>query len=432
MSGPVRPVRGGIPWLVVIGVLVAALSLRGPIVAVTPVLREIERDLGIGSAAAGLMTTAPVLMFAVLTPLAALLIRRAGADLALMISLCGVLVGTVVRALPGFGWMLAGMVVIGAAVTVGNVVIPVIIRREVPPERVALVTASYAATLNVGSLLTSLLTAPLAAAIGWSWALLVWSAITLAGVAVWGVHLRRVGGLGDRFSGDAGRGGHPGDGAEAVMHASTSSIDPATITGPLPTIDLGRRPALLRRPVTWLLVAAFGGQTTIYYALSTWLPTFAADELALTPASAGAVASLYQGVGIVGAFVVPLLARFAPRPVAPITICVTWLVLTVGLLAAPELLWLWLSIGAIGHAGGFVVIFSAMVAVARDDREAATMSALVQGGGYTLGALGGPLLGGLYELTGGWATGLVVLLILAIAYCAALLAASALAARAER
>ena len=50
-----------IPWLVVSGLLVAALSLRGPIVAPTPVMRLIEDDLDIGAAAAGLLTTAPVL-----------------------------------------------------------------------------------------------------------------------------------------------------------------------------------------------------------------------------------------------------------------------------------------------------------------------------------------------------------------------------------
>ena len=162
----------GIPWFVLAGVLVAALSMRGPIVAPTPVLRDIEQDFGIGSATAGLLTTAPVLMFALLTPLAALVIRRAGAELALMLSLSGVLLGTVIRAIPGFGWMLAGMLVIGAAVTIGNVVIPVIIRRDVPPARVGVVTAAYVATLNAGSLVTSLATAPLAAVIGWPAALL--------------------------------------------------------------------------------------------------------------------------------------------------------------------------------------------------------------------------------------------------------------------
>lgn len=414
-SIPAASARRGFPWLVIAGVLVAALSLRGPIVAVTPVLRDIEEDLGIGSATAGLLTTAPVLMFAILTPVAALVIRRAGAELALMISLTGVLIGTVVRAVPGFGWMMAGMLIIGVAVTVGNVVIPVIIRRDVPPARVGLVTAAYAAMLNAGSLITSLLTAPLAAVIGWPFALLAWSALTLAGVVLWGVHLRRSRTIGSE------------SGAVVVPRSGTGARDlnPDTLTGPLPVISHARRggDSFVRRPVTWLLVGAFAGQTTIYYALSTWLPTLTADELGLDKAAAGALASLFQGAGILGAFLIPLLTRFTPSIVPVLTICVSWIVLTVGILLAPELMWLWLCAGAIGHAGGFVVIFTTLVGVARSDREAAGMSALVQGGGYAVGAMGAPVMGALHEATGGWTAGLVLMLVFAVFYCVALLSA---------
>ena len=144
-----------------------------------------------------------------LLSLAAIVIRRAGAELALLLSLVGVLVGTVVRTLPGFGWLLAGMVVIGASVTIGNVVTPVVIRRDVPGERVAVVTAAYTATLNVGSLLTTLLTAPVAEVIGWPLALFGWSVLTVAGIAVWSVHLareRRAGGASVALYHTAGKG----------------------------------------------------------------------------------------------------------------------------------------------------------------------------------------------------------------------------------
>lgn len=419
----------GIPWLVISGVLVAALSLRGPIVSPTPVLRDIEHDLGIGSAAAGLLTTAPVLMFALLTPLAALVIRRAGAELALLLSLSGVLLGTFVRALPGFGWMLAGMFVIGASITIGNVVVPVIIRRDVPPSRVGFVTAAYAATLNAGSLVTSLLTAPLAAVLGWELALLAWSVLTIAGIALWGVHLRRSRRAGedwgDRYSGEP---RHPTDPPDA---AARPDVDPATVTGPLPVVSTrasGR--SMLGRPVTWLLLGAFAGQTTMYYALSTWLPTIAADELGTSATASGAIASLYQGVGIAGALLIPVLTRYTPRIVPALVICGSWLLLTTGLLLAPELLWLWVSIGAIGHSGGFVVIFTALVAVSRTDAEAAGLSALVQGGGYAVGALGAPLLGWLHEVTGGWMLGLAVIAGLSVVYCLVLLAAIAASRRA--
>lgn len=415
-------VGGSIPWFVIAGVLVAALSMRGPIVAPTPVLRDIELALGIGSATAGLLTTAPVLMFALLTPLAAVVIRRAGAELALLFSLSGVLIGTAIRAIPGFGWMLTGMLVIGAAITIGNVVIPVVIRRDVPPARVGLVTAAYVATLNAGSLITSLLTAPLAAVIGWPAALWAWSGLTIVGIVLWSGHLRRTRRKGERR--DERRSGD-----DPAARSAPPDLDPSTLTGPMPVIARGRERRVVRRPIAWLLLGAFAIQCVIYYGLSTWLPTLAADELGLDRASAGALASLFQGAGIVGGFVVPLLARYTPAVVPTLTICVSWLVLTFGMLVAPELTWLWLIIGAIGHAGGFVVIFTTLVAVSRSDSEAAGMSAFVQGGGYAIGALGAPVMGALHEWTGGWTAALALLLALALIYCAVLVGAWAVRGR---
>jgi len=207
-------------------------------------------------------------------------------------------------------------------------------------------------------------------------------------------------------------------------------LDPATLTGPLPV--LGRRGRSLNRPVTWLLAAAFAGQCTIYYSLTTWLPTLTADELGLDAAAAGALASLYQGAAIFGAFLIPLLMRYTSRLVPVLAICASWIIVTVGILFWPELMWLWLVIGAVGHAGGFVIIFTTMVAVARSDNEAAGMSALVQGSGYAVAALGAPLMGWLHEVTGGWTVGLIVLVGIAVVYCAVLIAASAFADRARR
>lgn len=407
------------PWLVVIGVLVAALSLRGPIVAPTPVLRDIETDLGVGPATVGLLTTAPVLMFAVLTPIAALVIRRSGPERALLVSLTGVLVGTLVRAVPGFGWMLAGMIVIGAAITIGNVVIPVIIRRDVPRERVGLVTAAYTAMLNAGSLVTSLFTAPIAEAIGWPLALLVWSGMTVAGVLVWGAHLRRSGDApGERYSGEP-----------DTRPVAVPDLDPATITGPLPLVRRSAERSMLRRPIAWLLVATFSGQTVIYFGFTTWLPTIAADELGLDAAAAGALTSLFHGVAIAGAFLVPLLARFAPVIVPVLVICASWLVLTFGALLLPQLLAVWLSVGAVAHAGGFVVVFTLLVGVARSDGEAAGMSALVQGGGYAVGAMSAPVAGALHEATGAWTASLALFAAVAVVYGILMVSATAVARR---
>ena len=401
--------RRAMPWFVLSAVLVAALSMRGPIIAVTPVLPEITADLGLTGASAGMLTTAPVLMFAALTPLAALLIRRAGAETALLLSLCGVLAGTALRAIPGYAPMLAGMFVIGASITIGNVVIPVVIRRDVPPDRVATATAAYTATLNVGSLLTALGTVPLAELLGWSFALLAWGMITVLGVVLWSAHiLRRRRALRDLPAGDASR------------RAGAVSIDPQTLTGPVPVIVERRMTGTMRRPIVWLLLASFSAQSAVYYAMSTWLPTILLDTTSVDAASAGALASIFQSAAIIGALMAPALMRVVGPVPSAVMMGGCFAVMVCGLLMNPSLAAVWASFGAVAHAAGFVLIFTALVRQARSDSEAATMSAVVQGGGYLFAATAAPALGALHESSGGWEIPLLVLLAVAVFYGVAL------------
>ncbi|MGO2931490.1 MFS transporter [Microbacterium sp.] len=411
--------RRAIPWLVLIGILVAALSLRGPIIALTPVLPDIIADLGISTASAGLLTTAPVVMFAVITPLAALVIRRAGAEIALLLSLAGVMVGTLVRALPGFGSMLAGMIIIGAAIAIGNVVIPVIIRRDLPPERTAIATAAYSATLNAGSLLTALATVPVAEATGWSLALVLWGGFTILGIALWIVHIvrSRSWGSAERASG------------EAPEYRGNRHVDTASITGPMPVVVDNRVAAILRRPIVWLLLVAFASQSAVYYALSTWLPTILLDATDVDAAAAGALASVFQGVAIAGAMIAPLLLRYVGAVPSGLLLGGCFTVMVIGMLVAPDLAALWASFGAVAHSSGFVLIFTGLVRASRSDAEAATMSALVQGGGYLFAALGAPIMGAVQEASGGWQVPLIAVLAVVVLYTSALISAMAVAFR---
>lgn len=417
MGGVSGDTRRALPWLVLIGVLVASLSLRSPIVALTPVLPTIIDDLGIRAASAGLLTTAPVLMFALLTPVAALVIRRAGPELALLLSLSGVLLGIIVRALPGYGSLLTGMFIIGAAITIGNVVIPVIIRRDLPPERTAVATAAYTATLNVGSLLTALGTAPIASLAGWSLALLMWSVLTIAGIILWVAHIvrSRSWGSAERASGEP----------SPTRRGKELSAD--TMTGPMPVIVDASLRAIVRRPIVWLLLFSFAAQSASYYALTTWLPTILIDTTDADLATAGVLASIFQGVAIAGAFLAPLLLRFIGAVASAVVIGSCWITMIVGMMMLPDLFVVWASFGAIAHSSGFVVIFTALVRVARSTAEAATMSAMVQGGGYLFSAMGAPVMGAIHEATGGWQLPLLTVLVAAVFYTTMLVSAMVVA-----
>jgi CP family cyanate transporter-like MFS transporter len=328
-----------------------------------------------------------------------------------------------VRALGGFGPMLVGMVIMGATITIGNVVIPVIIRRDLPPERAAIATAAYTATLNIGSLLTALGTVPLAEAMGWSTALLLWGLFSVAGIVLWLAHIARSRSWrsAERMSGEPA--GSAAQGETAAQHEA------ASITGPMPVVADNRIAAIMRRPIVWLLMIAFASQSTVYYAVSTWLPTMLLDTTSVGAAAAGALASLFQGVAVVGALIAPLLLRFLGAVGSALLLGLCFAVMVIGMLVAPELAGVWASFGAITHSGGFVLIFTGLVRSARSDGEAATMSALVQGGGYLFAALGAPVMGALREATGGWQVPLIVTAGVVVVYTAALVSAMAVALR---
>lgn len=370
--------------VVVLGIVVVALSLRGPIVAITPVLQQVSGDLGLSAGEAGLVGTLPVLAFAVASPLAALTVRRVGPEGAILLTMLGILLSQLVRAIPSTPTLFAGTVALGLAITLGNIVVPVVIRRDVPLDRVGSVTGLYTAVLNVGSLLTALATAPLAEALGWPLALASWSLLAAAGLAFWGVRVRREHSL-------APRSGPP--------------KTPSNPDGP----PAGPPRRATANPATWLLAAAFASQSFSYYAYTTWLPTYLVDTTGSAHTGAGAMASTFQAWGIVGGFLVPLLFRLVGLRWTAGLVGALWLALSTGLALAPGAVALWLTLGGIAQAGGFIVIFSALALAASDAREMGGMSAVVQALGYVVAASAGPVVGALREATGGWGVPLWVL-----------------------
>ena len=134
------------PAVALVAVLLVGLNLRGPIAAVAPVLDEVTADLSLTPTTAGLLTALPVLCFAAAAPLASRAARLLGTVPAIGWGLVLLSVGLVVRVLAGPSVLLAGTLMAGLGMTVGNVLLPVVIKRDFPG-RVATVTGMYTATL---------------------------------------------------------------------------------------------------------------------------------------------------------------------------------------------------------------------------------------------------------------------------------------------
>jgi CP family cyanate transporter-like MFS transporter len=178
---------------------------------------------------------------------------------------------------------------------------------------------------------------------------------------------------------------------------------------PAEPVDAGDR--WWRRPVVWGLTIAFSGQAFAYYGLTAWLPVLLADRLGMTPAQAGVSASIFQIAALAGAVGVPVLLRRCSGPrTAMAVVCGAWLVFLLGLLVVPASWALWCAFGGAAQGGGLTVIFALVVRKARDAAENRRMSALVQGGGYTVAATGPFVLGVVHEASGEWTAPLAVVI----------------------
>ena len=368
--------------------LLVALTLRGPLVAPAPVIDQVAATLGLTSSAAGLLTGLGVLCFATLTPLAALALGRAGTTRMLALALLAILGGTLLRSFGGVPGAFVGTVVVGAAITVGNVGVPVVVARDFPT-RVPRVMGLYSAVMNAGAWLTTLGTAPLAGLVGWRWALTAWGLLALLALVVW----LRVAGDGPwratrRTPSRAAAVGAAGVALAAPTAAATAAQ---------------RRIPLVRRPVTWLLCLTFVGQASSYMGVTAWLPSVLHDTADLGRAGAGAAASLFQLLGVLGSVLAPAaLARRVPPRAVVLAIAACWLTLPVGLLLAPGAWPAWSVLGGLAQGANFVVLFTVVAAVADSPGEVRRLSAAVQTVGYAVAAATPSLLGAAHEATAGW------------------------------
>ncbi|MGY1841192.1 MULTISPECIES: MFS transporter [unclassified Modestobacter] len=379
-----RAGTAALPALLLAGVVLVALNMRGPLVAVAPVVELIRRDLGVGAGTIGLLTSIPVLCFGLAAPFASLLIARTGVHRAVVVSMAGVLAGTLLRSLGTEEAAIAGTVVIGLGITVGNIVVPVVIGRDFPGAT-NVVTAAYTAALNIGSTLTSALTAPLAHLVGWQAALAAWGLLVVVAATVWTAALRQ-------------------------QVARTAAAEAAG-TAPPPPVPVAPGRSVWRQPAAWGLTLAFAGQAFSYYGATAWLPTLLADVNGMSLAAAGASSSLFQVFAVVGAFSVPALVAWWKRPsLVLLAVTVVWASLPLGLLAAPSLWALWCSLAGIAQGGGITVVFIAIVRRSRDLTENRRLSAMVQGGGYVVAATGPLVIGAVHEASGGWSAPLLVIL----------------------
>jgi CP family cyanate transporter-like MFS transporter len=360
---------------------IAALSLNLPLAssAISPLLPTIRHDTGMSAAVCGLLITIPLFCFGALAPLAPRLARRFGADDVIAVALVLLIISILLRSTPGIFSLFGGTVLLGAAVTCGNVLLPGVIKRKFE-RRTGPVMGLYTTGVAAGAALGAGATVPLMHALGWSWraTLALWAIGAGLALIIWLAH-------------------------EAGARGFETSLD-------MPV----HRPAthVYRDRLAWQVALFLGFESIAYNAAAAWLPSvFVAHGLSQT--YAGLLLAIVNLTGMVTTFLTPVLAMRRPSQgglvIAAVALCATSLI---GLLVAPVGgAVAWTVLLGLGQGAMFGLALSLILLRTTDEGHANELSGMAQTVGGLLGALGPVGLGVVHDLTGGWTWPLFLLLL---------------------
>ncbi len=362
---PAAPSRAG-SLLLAVSIMLIAFNLRPVFASLSAVLPEIQGATGLSAAAAGWLTTLPLLCLGLFAPLAPNLARRFGAEQTLLLVLLLVALGTGLRGLASPPALFAGTAVAGVGIAVGNVLLPGLVKRDFPA-RAELMTGLYTMVLCAGAALAAGLTVPIERALGGAWpgALAIWSLPALLAAALWLPQARRA--------------AHVPRAAPAVQ-------------------------GLWRDPLAWQVTLFMGLQSAMAYCILGWLAPIMRAR-GMDAAGAGLVVSATVMAQMVGCLVVPPLAarRRGQRGIAA-ALAGLAVAAMLGLILTPlAAAWFWAALQGFGQGGLFAVALLFIILRAPDPHAAAQLSAMAQGVGYVLAAFAPLLVGVLHDAMGSFA-----------------------------
>jgi CP family cyanate transporter-like MFS transporter len=183
--------------------------------------------------------------------------------------------------------------------------------------------------------------------------------------------------------------------------------DPSAVVTPHPALDL------LRNRRAQALTAFMGLQSLGYYVCLAWLPSLLSDA-GYSHEAAGAYLSLLTAFGIPMSLLIPSLAARRPdQRLFAIAFSLLTLFGFLGLLLAPGTATVvWVVLLGLGTGTTFPLTLLMIVLRASTPAIAGQLSAMAQGLGYLICAVGPFLVGVLHDATNSWRPPLVVMLVL--------------------
>ena len=365
--------------LLLLGILTIATTLRVTFTGAAPLLDMVRDAFGLTTAQTGVLTTLPLLAFAVVSPMAAGIARRFGTERSLFGAMIVICAGIALRSAGSTVALYTGTASIGCGIAMGNVLLPSLIKRDFPGQ-VARLTGAYSLTMGVAAAIGSVMVVPIALhGYGWHGALLALIAFPVVALLLWLPQL--------------------------------ANHTPANLSSHSALHSRG----IWSSPLAWQVTMYLGINSLIYYVIIGWLPSILISH-GYSEAQAGSLHGLLQlATAIPGLVIGLMLSRLKDQRGIAVLMAMLWCLSAIGLWLLPDFASVWVCIGGFGSGAAMILGLSFIGLRTGSAHQAAALSGMAQCVGYLLAAFGPPVMGKIHDVSGDWRLPLLGCALLSIA-----------------
>ncbi|HEL9630844.1 TPA: MFS transporter [Streptococcus suis] len=355
------------PFLIA-GIVMLGVVMRAPFTALPSILIDIANSLGVEVSSLGILTSIPLIMFALCSSLAPRLAAKFGMERLMAFVLLVMVLGSGMRVF-NLPTLFLGTMLVGATISFINVLLPSIVAANFP-KKIGFYTTIYITLMGVAATVASMLAVPIVSASSWQTFIILITAVVLLAFLLWLPNIRN----NHRFE----------------------------------VKKQDRQASSIWKNKTAIAFLIFGGlQSVLFYTEITWLPTIS-QSVGFSKEEAGLMAGIFNLTAIPMSMIIPsILSRHTKemrRNIMLGTSSATLLGLAL-MTFLPNNIILWTLLHVIlsfSNAALFPYMMLSFSMKTSSSQATAQLSGMVQTGGYLIAAVGPGLLGYSYPLFNSW------------------------------
>lgn len=353
---------------IVAGIVMLGVVMRAPFTALPAILTDVATGLGVEVSSLGILTSIPLIMFALCSSLAPRLAAKFGMERLMAFVLLIMVLGSGMRVF-NLPTLFLGTMLVGATISFINVLLPSIVAANFP-KKIGFYTTIYITLMGVAATVASMLAVPIVSASSWQTFIILITAVVLLAFLLWLPNIRN----NHRFE----------------------------------VKKQDRQANSIWKNKTAIAFLIFGGlQSVLFYTEITWLPTIS-QSVGFSKEEAGLMAGIFNLTAIPMSMIIPSILSRHTKEIRRNIILGTSSATLLGLALMtilPNNFILWTLLHVIlsfSNAALFPYMMLSFSMKTSSSQATAQLSGMVQTGGYLIAAVGPGLLGYSYPLFNSW------------------------------